>query len=190
MRLKILLVSLVTVLLSFNFSFAMAEDNLAQNSVAQPANSSQEDAQVLGTLIAINKGEVDAGRLAESQSTNPDVKKFAKMMQHDHTHNLKATEALAKKLGIQPVDSSFTMDLQKKGEEEATKLKSLTGAEFNQEYANAMVKGHEGALAFLNDALTKVKNVKLIDHLKATRKKVEQHLKLAKELSQKVSKSQ
>lgn len=191
MRSRILLVTIVAALLSFNATAeTTSQDKINQSSTSSAANQANlEDAQIIGTLLVLNKNEVDAGKLAASTSSNADVKKFAEQMQRDHSKNLQDAEKLANKIDIRPVDSDTSMNLQKKGAAEADVLKSLSGTQFDQEYGNAMVKGHKSALALLDNAISKATNKKLVNFLKVTRNTVDHHLKMAETLLEKVTKS-
>jgi len=82
--------------------------------------------------------EVELGRLAQKQAQNAEVKSFAQKMIQDHSNaNTELKQLAAKKSVTLPTDvgamHKATMD----------KLSKLSGAEFDKEYVNEMVKDHE-----------------------------------------------
>src|SRR4029078_9655123 len=71
-----------------------------------------------------------------------DVKSFGKMLVDDHpASNTKAT-SLAQSNGVTPPTEPKAADKQKHDE-----LAKLSGADFDREFAKAMVKGHEEAIS-------------------------------------------
>lgn len=81
--------------------------------------------------------EVELSRIAGQRGVNAQVKQFADMMVREHTQ---ANEALMKAAGGQlSVQPQMTDDQR----ELAARLGGLQGAEFDREYMEAMVDGHE-----------------------------------------------
>lgn len=201
MKAKIFLLSILAIIFSGS---VLAADNPPQNSnslMSATTNTSsttstttnapsptQSDAQILKIIMVVNTNEVNAGKLAEGKATNSDVKNFAKKMQADHSKNLKDAEKLANKLNIKPEDSDTSNDLQKQGQEEGDKLAATDPTKFDQDYMDAMVNGHKKVLDMLDNTIPNTKNPDLVKFLKATRNKVEQHYKLAQEVSKKIAK--
>src|SRR6185312_14858940 len=66
------------------------------------------DAQVAAIVVAANQIDIDAGKLAESKSTNPEVKAFAHRMITDHTDVNKQATDLATKLKLTPEESTLS----------------------------------------------------------------------------------
>ncbi len=84
--------------------------------------------------------EVKIGQLAAKNAKDPEVKKFAAMMVTDHTAADKDIEALAKK-------KSFALPTDIGSHQSAyDKLSKLSGADFDKEYVDDMVSGHESVL--------------------------------------------
>jgi putative membrane protein len=96
----------------------------------------------LTDAIQINLAEISVGDLAQKNGDGDDVKSFGKMLVDDHTaSNTKAT-SLAQANGVTPPTEPNAADKKKHDE-----LAKLSGAEFDREFAKAMVKGHEEAIA-------------------------------------------
>jgi putative membrane protein len=106
------------------------------------ALSAKTDATFLTDAIQINLAEISVGDLAQKNGGSADAKSFGKMLVKDHTaSNTKAT-SLAQANGITPPTEPNAAE--KKLHDELAKL---SGMEFDREFAKAMVKGHEDAIA-------------------------------------------
>jgi putative membrane protein len=99
----------------------------------------KSDTAFLTEAIQINLAEISVGDLAQKSGGSDDVKSFGKMLVDDHTaSNTKAT-SLAQSNGVTPPTEPKAAEKQKHDE-----LAKLSGADFDREFAKAMVKGHEG----------------------------------------------
>ena len=142
-------------------------------------NQKQFDGQILGDLMVINKNEIAAAKEARIRSHNPEVLRYAAFLERQHTENLQKTIRLSKKLGVTAESSNFSLSLEKNGQQELVKLRSLNDAAFDKAYINAMVKGHQEAINFLNQTIAKSTNAELTHQLQATRAHVQIHLNKA-----------
>src|SRR5215211_6570734 len=93
------------------------------------AQAGPSDPQIAGIVVAANQIDVDAGKLAKSQSKNKEVQDFAQQMITDHTAVNKQAAA-----------------------ETTNKLKGLKGAQFDKAYVDNEVAFHQQVL----DAIDKV----------------------------------
>jgi putative membrane protein len=102
----------------------------------------KSDTAFLTDAIQINLAEISVGDLAQKNGGSDDVKSFGKMLVDDHAaSNTKAT-SLAQSNSVTPPTEPKAADKQKHDE-----LARLSGAEFDREFAKAMVKGHEEAIS-------------------------------------------
>jgi putative membrane protein len=95
----------------------------------------------------IGKAEIELGQMAAKNSQDQTVREFAERMVKDH----RAADAKLKKIaGRQNLKLPDSLD----AEHEAlkTKLSTLQGAAFDKEYAKAMAKGHDRAVALFEAA--------------------------------------
>lgn len=94
--------------------------------------------------------EIELGRMASERGANAAVKKFGQMMVDDHT---KASDKL------KPIASQHNIplatELDDKHRDLRDKLSKLQGAEFDREYMDAMVDGHEDVLDKLGSRVDK-----------------------------------
>jgi putative membrane protein len=125
--------------MQFRYTIIGAALILAGSITTAPAKS---DTTFLTEAIQINLAEISVGDLAQQKGGSDDVKSFGKMLVDDHTaSNAKAT-SLAQANGVTPPTEPSAADKKKHDE-----LEKLSGAEFDREFAKAMVKGHEEAIA-------------------------------------------
>ena len=111
------------------------------------------DAQIAKIVVTANQVDVDAGKLAASKATNPEVKKFAQTMVTDHTGVNKQATALVTKLKVKPEDNSTSKSLYDGGKENVTKLKTLKGKEFDKAYIDHEVAYHQAVLDAVDKTL-------------------------------------
>jgi putative membrane protein len=125
--------------MQFRYTIIGAALILAGSITTAPAKT---DTTFLTDAIQINLAEISVGDLAQQKGGSDDVKSFGKMLVDDHTaSNAKAT-SLAQANGVTPPTEPSAADKKKHDD-----LEKLSGAEFDREFAKAMVKGHEEAIA-------------------------------------------
>ena len=97
-----------------------------------------------------NMAEVEIGRLALQRSSDANVKKFAQMMIDDHTEAGNALQSMASRHHIEmptQVDDAH--------KEKAEELGKKQMAEFDRDYADAMVDGHQAFVDKLESRIDK-----------------------------------
>jgi putative membrane protein len=88
--------------------------------------------------LTANMAEVELGRLAQQRATYPEVKQFAEMMVRDHSQSSDALRPTAQQHSIQ-----VRADLPEAHRRLMERLSSLSGAEFDREYMDAVIDAHE-----------------------------------------------
>jgi putative membrane protein len=116
-------------------------------------NPAINDAQIASIVVTANQVDVDAGRLAASTSTNPDVRKFAQLMVTDHTAVNKQAVDLATRLKVTPQDNDTSRSLAAGGEKNIATLKGLKGAAFDKAYVDHEVAYHQAVLDAVDKTL-------------------------------------
>ena len=111
------------------------------------------DAQIAHIVVTANQVDIDAGKLAAAQGTNPEVKKFGQQMVTDHTGVNKQATDLATKLKVTPADNPTSKSLKEGGEKNVAKLKGLKGAEFDKAYIDNEVSYHAAVLEAVDKTL-------------------------------------
>jgi putative membrane protein len=155
-----------------------------------PASAQQTvtDAQIASIVVTANQVDVDAGKLAQSTSTNPDVKKFGALMVTDHMGVNESATDLAKKLQLTPEDNTTSKSLKAGGEKNLAKLKTLKGAAFDKSYVDQEVAYHQQVLDALDKLLIpNAKNAELKALLVKVRPAFVSHLEHARHLQSSLS---
>jgi putative membrane protein len=88
--------------------------------------------------------EIEAAKMAEQRSKNPDIKAFAKMMVTDHTKSTATLKPLMVAAGQTPADK---LDQRRQGF--VDNLKSASDADFDKTYVDQQVAAHEEALTLM-----------------------------------------
>jgi putative membrane protein len=147
------------------------------------------DAQIAHIVVTANQVDIDAGKLAETKSTNADVKAFGQRMVTDHTGVNKSATELVTKLKVTPEDNPTSQALKKGGEENLAKLKGLSGAAFDKAYVDHEVAYHQQVLDAVDKTLIpNAKNEELKALIVKVRPAFVAHLDHAKMLQSKMGK--
>ena len=101
----------------------------------------KSDSSFLTDAIQINLAEIAIGDLAQKNGASDDVKAYGKMLVDDHTASNKQAASLAQANGVTPPNEPKPAD-----KEAQQHLATLSGPEFDREFAKAMVKGHKEAI--------------------------------------------
>ena len=146
------------------------------------------DPEIAAIVVTANQIDIDAGKLAQTKSTNPEVKKFAERMVEDHTSVNAQASALAQKLNLTPKESETSRSLKKSAEQTMTRLQSLEGAAFDRAYVDNEVAYHEAVIGVMNKQLVPgAKNAELKKLLVQSGPAFTAHLKHAQQLQKSLS---
>jgi putative membrane protein len=141
------------------------------------------DAQIAHIVVTANQVDIDAGKLAASQATNADVRKFGEQMVTDHAGVNKRAAALASKLGVKPEDNATSQSLKAGGDKNIARLKALKGAEFDKAYIDNEVTYHQAVLDAVDKTLVpSAKNAELKALIVEVRPAFVAHLEHAKQV--------
>lgn len=147
------------------------------------------DAQIADIVVTANQVDIDAGKLAKERSKTKDVQAFAERMVTDHTGVNKAATELVTKLKVTPEASDSSLNLQKGGDENLQKLKTLEGHAFDKAYIDHEVAYHEAVIKTLDKTLIPdAKNAELKALLVKVRPAFVEHLAHAKSLQTELAK--
>lgn len=147
------------------------------------AQGGPTDPQIAGIVVAANKIDIDAGKLAKSRSKNKEVRSFAKHMITDHTAVNKQASALVKKLKVKPEDSDTSKSLKDGAKENMANLKKLKGSAFDKAYVDHEVTYHQAVLDAIDKTLIpSAKNEELKALLTKVRPAFAAHLDHAKQI--------
>lgn len=124
----------------------MAPEGTGAGMAPDPALS---DGQI--AMIAVLAGNVDISyaHLAMALSSDPAVRRFARTMLQDHAAVNEQAGALVQRLGVEPVESDVSRQLERDARAIIDELTGLRGADFDRRYAENELAYHE----FVNTAL-------------------------------------
>jgi len=96
-----------------------------------------------------NRAEIALGQLAATKAANAEVKSYARMLVTDHTKANQEVTSIAR-------TKSVTLPTDLSAEQKSTKdeLTDLTGANFDRQFVDAMVKDHQKAVAAFQEQTT------------------------------------
>jgi putative membrane protein len=146
------------------------------------------DAQIASIVVTANQVDVDAGKLAASMGTNPEIKKFGQQMVTDHMGVNKSATELVTKLKVTPEDNPTSQALKAGGAKNVATLKGLTGAAFDKAYIDHEVAYHQQVLDAVDKTLIPgAKNEELKALLVKVRPAFVAHLEHAKHVQSMVA---
>ncbi|MGF7159264.1 putative membrane protein [Rhodoligotrophos appendicifer] len=139
------------------------------------AFAQMDNNEFMAKAIQTNLAEIALGKLSQEKAQDAKVRQYGEMMVKEHTEANAEAEALARSLNLTPPTAPSEDD-----QEIARKLSGLSGAAFDEEFVDAMVDGHEEAVAMFREQSEATDSVgqfakKMLPHL-------EEHLRLAEAL--------
>jgi putative membrane protein len=152
---------------------------LASASSSQPVPDG--DSSFATQAAAGGMAEVKMGRLAADKGSNDAVKAFGQRMVTDHSKAGDQLRDAAAKEGV-----TLPTDIGKADQREYDKLSKLSGKDFDQAYAQAMVTDHVNDVAEFKKEATSGGDPSLKQFAADTLPTLQDHLKQAKEMARTV----
>jgi len=137
-----------------------------------------DDSSALKQLVQANLNEVAAGKLAQEKAQSPDVKSFGQKMVTDHGRIAQELKALAKKK-----DVAAPQDANLKDMAQLKLMERKSGADFDREFMEHMVKDHEKDIKDATDIAAKAKDPEFKAAVQKAIPVMKQHLELAQRIS-------
>lgn len=150
--------------------------------VSVAAEPPPADSDILGMLHQMNVNQINAAKLAQTMSTNDNVRALASQIISDHTTLDQQASALAAQLGIALTNGDSTVV--REGSAELDNLRARSGgAAFDLAYTGAQVQDHMEALALI-DSLRRVARNPALKRVLASqvRPVIARHLQMAKSI--------
>ncbi len=101
-----------------------------------------DDNQFASKVALDGLAEVELARLAVQKAKNPEVKRFAQRMVNDHSQASAQLKQLVSNIGM-----TIPAEITDEQKTDRDRLAKLTGDEFDLEYMQMMVTGHDRAVA-------------------------------------------
>ena len=148
----------------------------------------QAQTQFLQTMHAINRTEIDAGKMAQSRGQTQAVKDYGKVLEDDHKMLDKRVEGLAKNAKIDIEPKNFlpaVQEQEKKLGAMTNELKNVDKNKFDGMFAAKMADGHKEAIAMVQKAEQTFKDNKFFEDLaKGTLPILQKHEDMATKIHQ------
>jgi putative membrane protein len=132
-------------------------ENTPSETSAAGTAAAAGDAQVLAKLHQVNQMEIEAGKLAQDKGQSRQAKSFGQTLVRDHQAADKKIMAYAKQAGVdidshQMAAGASDPSSDKHDQMAMDRLRQLSGAEFDREFANMMVEGHQKTIDMVTTA--------------------------------------
>jgi putative membrane protein len=137
------------------------------------------DAAAMKQMAQSNLNEIAAGKIAASKAQSPQVKSFGQKMVDDHTQMLQDLRTLAKAKDVVLPESASAKDMA-----QGKLLERKSGAEFDREFMEHMVKDHETALKESEALSSKAKDAEFRSAVQKAHGKIKEHYDMAQRLAQ------
>ncbi len=149
----------------------------AANSSAHPVVA-HHDRRFMDHAAQSGQAEVQASRMALSNSSNADVKNFAQQMIDDHTKANQELQGIARRLGVRLPHGPSVAQKAK-----LQMLRTARGEEFDQRYANEFgISAHHQAIALFQQEISKGRDRQVRDFAIKVLPKLQEHLRMAQTL--------
>jgi putative membrane protein len=154
---------------------------LVSASVAQEKREAVDDRTFVMKASAAGLAGINLAMQAEKQSSNEEVKKFARHIVRDHT---KANEELNKLADKKRLTVARTMD--QKHTRMATRLAGMTGEAFDRDFVRQMVADHDEAVQLFEAEAKNGQDADLKEFASKTLPTLKEHRKMARDLAKTV----
>jgi len=161
--------------------------------LSMPGASQQTDADFMKKAADAGIVEVEVGRLAMEKASNADVKAYARTVVVDQARAneqlLKMSQSRNVSLNAEALKVDLTLPLTSdKGamQPTTTQLMALEGAAFDRAFLDQVVKDHQQAIDLFDEEADKGKDKELRDWAEKVHQTLQDHLKLAKDLQEKI----
>lgn len=162
--------------LGFAGALAVGSNAAAQTMNAPAGTLVKADQNFLNKAMEGDLAEINMGKLAQQKGQSQDVKQFGQMLEQDHGQHLEKAKQTAQQMGFTPPTEPNAK--QKKTYDQLSKL---SGAQFDRQFAQDMVKDHKEAIStFGKQAKSKGP---LADFAQQTVPTLQKHLRTAESLT-------
>jgi putative membrane protein len=181
LRIQAQLLSLALVMLFGGLTACQRGDDSVKAARDEVASVSPEDQDFMGKAVDGHLSEIFMARIAMLKSANQDVKDYANMIEKDHSSALREMVNLMKQKRVMKPET-----LSDETREHVNRMNELTGSEFDREFVNMMVSGHEQAIEMYEGEKTVVRNPDVKEYIEGLLPKLELHLEKGLQLQSKL----
>ncbi len=172
----------VTTTTSAVVAASVADTERAPRVEPKPVETYTDD-QILGLLSTFNGGEIDLAVIAQERSREPGVKRFASVLQKDHAAARDEEQRLSERLVMRPATTDRMRSMQIAAQQEADKLRGMSGHDFDVEFVTNQVDQQRDCLAMIDlQLIPSAKIPEIKTHLASYREQIDHHYRDATEL--------
>ena len=153
----------------------------AADTTGEKGQLSARDYKFLKEAASGGMTEVQLGELAKTKGTDQSVKTFGERMVTDHQKANDELKQIASSKG-----ATIPSEVSHSERTSIDKLQKATGAEFDKEFARAMVKDHKKDVKDFKDAVDDVKDPELKAFAQKTLGTLQEHLRMAEDMAKTV----
>ncbi|KOS06269.1 hypothetical protein AM493_09670 [Flavobacterium akiainvivens] len=113
----------------------------------------EDDSQYLANAAEVDLKQIELGKLAQTKSSNADIKALGKMMVDAHTKSFEALKTTSSAKNI-----SIPLVLTEKGNDAYKELNDKSGTDFDKAYADKVVEGHKKTVEKMQEAAKDAKD--------------------------------
>lgn len=111
------------------------------------------DAHIADVVVTASGIAIEAARLAQSKSSNDEIKSYAERMIGDHTQVSQSATELVTRLKVTLQDNPISQSLKAGSETDFARLQTLRGAEFDKAYIDHKVILYQNMLDTIDNQL-------------------------------------
>ncbi|MEP6880301.1 MAG: DUF4142 domain-containing protein [Nitrosospira sp.] len=111
------------------------------------------DAHIADVVLTASSIAIETARLAQSKSSNAEIKAYAERMVGDHTEVSQSAIELVSRLKVTLEDNPISREIKANGETDLARLQRLYGAEFDKAYINQKVVLYQHVLDTIDNRL-------------------------------------
>ncbi len=152
-----------------------------QTDAAGGGGSTAKDKMFLMKASEGGMAEIQMSQLALKKTKNDDVKAIAQKMVDDHTKLMSDMKPFCEKMGVMPPKK-----LNAKHQQEAARLKAMSGDKFDKEYVTAMVGDHHKDLGEFKAEEQSTSNADLKSTVSQATQVIQQHTEMIDQSAQKM----
>ncbi|MDQ3186441.1 MAG: DUF4142 domain-containing protein [Pseudomonadota bacterium] len=111
------------------------------------------DAHIADVVVTASTIAIEAAKLAQSRSSNEEIKSYAQRMVGDHTEVSQSAIELVTRLKVTLQDNPISQSLKAGGETDFARLQALGGAEFDKAYIDHKIVLYQNMLDTIDNQL-------------------------------------
>jgi len=178
--------SIFTILLAVAFCCGYAQKDKKTETKTSTTKTEKKDDMKKDEKFAVdaaksNLMEIEMGEIALKNATSADVKELAQTLVNDHKKAGEGLKSITDKKGIK-----LPMTLDEKSKKECDELKMKTGADFDKEYSEMVVKGHKKTITMFKKEAETGMDSEIKQWATNTLPTCERHLEMAEDVSKKL----